>query len=188
MNYVKTSEILKQNGQNIALYSWLPASGEPRAVVQLSHGMCEYAERYEHLADFLCARGIALIGHDHPGHGHSAASPDELGFIAEKDGAAVLVAVLRTVNLLIRERFPETPLFLLGHSMGSFIARDYITRWGKELTGAVICGTAGPNPAASAGIFIANALIRLKGSHHRSKFLYSISTGAYGKAFPGIPP
>lgn len=187
MNYQKTVKTLRHAGRDIACYFWLPASGELRAVVQLCHGMCEYAERYEHLADYLCARGIALVGHDHPGHGHSAASPEELGFIDEKNGAALMVAVLRAVNLMIRERWPETPVFLLGHSMGSFVARDYITRWGNELTGAVICGTAGPNPAASAGILIAKMLIRLKGSHHRSKFLYAISTGAYGKAFPDDP-
>ena len=189
MNFIKTSEHFPScsgKGEN-ACYFWMPASGRVRAIVQLAHGMCEYAERYEHLADFLCAADIALVAHDHQGHGHSTASPDDLGFIDEKNGADLLTADFRKMHLIIRERYPDTPVFLLGHSMGSFIVRDYLSRWSDDLSGAVICGTAGPNPAAKAGILLAKAVIRLKGSRHRSKLLTSLSTGAYGKAFPGDP-
>ena len=189
MNFVKTSEYFPcSNGKSKnACYFYLPASGRIRAIVQLAHGMCEYAERYEHLADHLCRKDIALIAHDHPGHGHSAANAGELGFIDERNGADLLTADFRKMHLIIRERFPDTPVFLLGHSMGSFVVRDYLSRWSDGLSGAVICGTAGPNPAAKIGILLAKAIIRLKGSRHRSKLLSSISTGAYGKAFPGDP-
>ncbi|MBQ4050134.1 MAG: alpha/beta fold hydrolase [Oscillospiraceae bacterium] len=189
MNYIKTSEHFpscSEKGEN-ACYFWLPASGNLRAIVQLAHGMCEYAERYEHLAEVLCQKDIALISHDHPGHGRSAAAAEDLGFIDETNGADLLTEDFRKMHLIIRERFPDTPVFLLGHSMGSFVVRDYLSRWSDGLSGAVICGTAGPNPAAKIGILLAKAIIRLKGSRHRSKLLSSISTGAYGKAFPGDP-
>ena len=190
MNFVKTTEIFEScNGRTAnTCYFYLPASGKPRAVVQLSHGMCEYVERYEHLADFLCGRDIALIGHDHPGHGRSAPDAGELGFIDEKNGADLMTADLRRMHLIIRERFPEIPVFLLGHSMGSFVARDYLSRWADGLSGAIICGTAGPNPAAAAGIRLANGMIRRKGSHYRSELLNSIAFGAYNKPFgPDLP-
>ncbi len=170
-----------------AFYFWLP-KGKPRAVVQLSHGMCEYVLRYEPLAEFLCSHGIAFAGHDHPGHGHSAPSPEELGFIDEKDGASLLAADLRRMNLLVQKRFPGVPLFLLGHSMGSFVARLYLPYYAEGLSGAVICGTSGGNPGAKAGILMAKEIMRRKGSHCRSEMLNSLAFGNYNRAFDGDSP
>ena len=190
MNFVKTvGTFPSTNGRtNDAWYCYTPASGRVRAVVQLSHGMCVYVERYEPLADFLCSRDIAFCGHDHPGHGHSAPSPDELGFMDEQDGAALLVEDLHRMNGLAAGMFPGKPLLLLGHSMGSFVARAYLSRYASGLTGAIICGTSGGNPAAPAGKLLAKAVIRLRGSHYRSPLLNRLAFGAYNKPFGDNPP
>lgn len=171
-----------------AWYCYRPREGRPRAVVQLSHGMCEYVERYEPLAEFLCGAGIAFCGHDHPGHGRSAPSAEELGFIDEQDGAGLLVADLRRMNLWIQREFPGLPIILLGHSMGSFVARAYLSRYSDELSGAVICGTSGGNPGAAAGILLAKETIRRRGSHYRSELLNKLAFGSYNHAFgPNLP-
>lgn len=190
MNYSKTTGSFPSCNKKTddAWYCYAPAEGGIRGVVQLSHGMCEYVERYEPLADFLCGQGIAFCGHDHPGHGRSAPTKEELGFMDEKDGAALLVADLKRMNLLVQEKFPGVPLFLLGHSMGSFVARAYLSRYAEGLAGAVICGTSGGNPGAKVGVTIANSLIRQKGDHYRSKRLNDIAFGTYNKKFGENPP
>lgn len=170
-----------------AYYCWTPET-PPKAVLQLSHGMCEYVERYEPLAEYLCSHGIAFAGHDHPGHGHSAPSPEELGFIDENNGAALLVADLKRMNLLLQKNFPDIPIFLLGHSMGSFVARLYLSYYAAGLCGAVICGTSGGNPGAKAGILTANEIIRRKGSRCRSELLNKMAFGSYNRTFIGSSP
>lgn len=93
-----------------------------RAVIQLSHGMCEYVRRYAPMADFYAAHGIALAGNDHLGHGDTA-QVGEHGHYGEKDGRFHLLDDLHTMNSLLHECFPGLPIILYGHSMGSFYAR-----------------------------------------------------------------
>ena len=94
------------------------------AVLQLSHGMCEYVRRYAPMAEFYAAHGIALAGNDHLGHGDTAKA-GEHGHYGEPDGRFHLLNDLHTMNTLLHERFPDTPIILYGHSMGSFYARWY---------------------------------------------------------------
>ena len=95
-----------------------------RAVLQLSHGMCEYVQRYAPMAQFYAAHGIALAGNDHLGHGGSAAE-NERGHYGEANGRFHLLNDLHTMNTLLHEKFPDVPVILYGHSMGSFYARWY---------------------------------------------------------------
>ena len=97
--------------------------GEPRLVLQISHGMCEYFLRYEGFAEYLAEQGILTVGHDHLGHGHTVASPDDLGYFADRDGWNCAVEDVHNVTKYIREQYPDLPVVLMGHSMGSFIAR-----------------------------------------------------------------
>ncbi len=127
------------DGYAFNLSLWQPG-GKPRAVVQLLHGMAEHIARYDRLARALCARGYAVAGHDHRGHGKNCA-PDKLGYFYDEDGWDGVVEDAHFVSAMLRRRFPDTKIVLLGHSMGSFLAREYALRYGDELKALVLSGT-----------------------------------------------
>ena len=162
-------------------YRWIPEGGV-RATVQLSHGMIEHILRYSDFAEFLNSNGIAVYGHDHLGHGNT--TPDDLGFIAETDGDVVIVDDLFEVTKVVESEYPGIPHILLGHSMGSFVARRYITKYGDHLDGAIIVGTGNQSPmSVRFGLFIANYLCRHKGTHYVSPFLNKVILESNDKRF-----
>ena len=137
--------------------------GQVRAVLQLSHGMVEYIERYRPLAEYLADRGILVTGHDHLGHGASIRTKEDYGYFAEPDGNRAVLADLHAVTVLTKELYPNLPYFLLGHSMGSFYARQYLCEYGRELNGAIIMGT-GFQPKAL--VKVAKTLCRVLAAFH----------------------
>ena len=168
------------SGGSLAYRIYEP-EGEIRAVVQVSHGMCEYIGRYEEYAEHLCAQGIVLAGNDHPGHGESAASADDFGYFGEKNGIDLALEGLKTMSELLLCRYADKPLILLGHSMGSFLCRIYITKYAENLAGAIVMGTGGPGAPTGAGIALANIIAGLRGDRHRSRLLRSIQQAGYLK-------
>ena len=155
----------------------------PRALLQISHGMCEYFLRYEGFAEYLSQHGILVFGHDHLGHGHSVNTPDDLGFIAKVDGAKLLADDVYNLAQVLKKEYPDLPIVLFGHSMGSFIARAVIERYPFDYTAAIFCGTAGPDTPTAAGKMIASVLMAFFGERHRSSLLRSISFMGYNKKF-----
>ena len=127
-------------GTTIAAYRWLPET-PARAVVQLTHGMGEHALRYDDLAGYLTERGYAVYAQDHRGHGRTATSDDELGRIGA-EGWTELVADIDRLRLRAREEHPDVPLVLLGHSMGSFAAQQYVLDHSGDIDALVLTGTA----------------------------------------------
>ena len=168
---------------SVAAYFWWSEAVKPRAIIQISHGMCEYITRYDAWARRFVEAGFVVCGNDHLGHGNSAKSKNELGFMAKRGGADILVEDTHKMSLLAKEKFPELPLVLYGHSMGSFVARWYLTRYGEELAGALISGTAGPGAPTGLGRKMAHLTERLRGDHHRSRFLTAMAFGSYNKKF-----
>lgn len=154
-----------------------------RAVLQITHGMCEYLERYEAFARYLCGRGFAVCGSDHLGHGELAQAAGELGYFAPKDGWKLLPQDVHRLTLRMKEHHPALPYFLMGHSMGSFVARCYLELYGKELDGAIIMGTSGGNPFAGLGIRLAEREIRRHGAFYRSPMLNRLSMGSNNQRF-----
>lgn len=157
-----------------------PQNGNVKAVVQISHGMAEHAARYLQFAEYLCENGFAVVLHDHIGHGESAASPEQLGYFGEH-GEQSFVEDMKTVTDWAKKEYPALPLVLLGHGMGSLIARNYTAQYGNLLAGAVYSGTSGSNPALGFGLLLCNVLIKCKGEKYRSKLLDKIAFGAYNK-------
>ena len=165
---------------------WRPAGAEPpRAIVQVVHGMSEHIRRYDEFARFLAGRGYAVCGDDHIGHGASA--PAHLRGAMPLDGNEVLVADEHTLRGIVTGKFPAgTPHVFFGHSMGSFITRCYLGRYGEGLAAAVICGTGTiPVAVSRAGHAAARAVAAVRGVDHRSKLLDSLGAGGYGRAVPG---
>ena len=125
------------------VHFYIYAPKEPKAVLMLSHGMCEYIERYEEFAQFLCDNDIAFAGNDHIGHGNSLKDDNMLGYFGQERGYINMVRDLHKMKGIIDEKFPDIPHFLMGHSMGSFLARIYISKYRDRWDGAIIAGTAG---------------------------------------------
>ncbi len=156
------------------------APAQPRAILQIVHGMSEYFLRYEGFAEYLAARGVLVVGHDHAGHGSSAA-PEDYGYFGPENGWEHLVEDVHRLRQAVQEDHPGVPYFLLGHSMGSFIVREYLTRCGEGLSGAVITGTAGRNPMNRPGIAMVRALRKFYGERHRSHFVHTMAFGGNNK-------
>lgn len=124
----------------VAYYIYEPASA-PRMIVQIVHGMCEYLERYEDFAGFLCSNGILVCGHDHLGHGKTAGSPEKLGYFAPERGWQFLAKDTVRLTRMIRDQYPGIPCFILGHSMGSLVTRTVLAKYSYLYDGAVLMGT-----------------------------------------------
>ena len=157
-----------------------------RGVVQLSHGMCEYVDRYEELARALCDAGLVFCGNDHLGHGATALlNREKLGFFGPRGSRKYLVEDLELLRREMAGRYPGVPYFLLGPSMGSFIARLFAQRFGRTLSGLILSGTAGRNPAAPLGQALARGVELVKGPKHISHQVYQLANGSFSRAIPG---
>jgi alpha-beta hydrolase superfamily lysophospholipase len=163
---------------------WEPAQGEVKAVLQIVHGMVEFVERYEEFAEFLVEKGFVVTGNDHLGHGGSITSREEYGFFAEKDGNRILLEDIHTLKQKTAQLYPDVPYFILGHSMGSFLLRQYLCLHGEEMDGAIIMGTGTQPPALlKVGKGLCSIMARFHGWHYRSKFIDALAFGGYNRHF-----
>ena len=172
-----------QDGLPLFVRTWLP-DGEAKGVVHLAHGMAEHSGRYERLAAALTGAGYAAWMHDHRGHGETSTEPGDRGYFADDHGWDTAVEDLHTVSLAIQEVHQGLPLFFLGHSMGSLLGRDYVTRYGQDLSGAVFSGTAGDaGLLGKVGQTLATVESRVRGRRATSKLMDTMTFGAYNKPF-----
>lgn len=163
---------------------YAPTDKAPVGVVQLSHGMADYVARYDELAKFLATNGFVFAGHCHLGHGGSVKDKRELGFFGKKDGSELVIRDLGRMNAILRERYVGLPIYLLGHSMGSFIARIYTARYPGTLDGLIIHGTGGPNKALSFGKALVRVMSLFCGKRHRSALVRRLCSKGYNSKFP----
>lgn len=160
---------------------WTP-EGNPRGVIQICHGMNEFIERYQATAEYLAGLGYVICGNDMLGHGE-ACPPDDRGFFGSEDGVENIVADVEGLRLIMRKRYRMLPYFLLGHSMGSFVARAYVTRYPDALDGLILCGTSGTVKSVKNGLKLLRLLIALKGERYRSPFVYKLAYKGYNDRF-----
>lgn len=160
---------------------WVP-EGEVTAVLQICHGMVEHIDRYHDFAEFLAKRGIYVIGHDHLGHGKSVTGPEKRGYFHETEGNACVIADIHKLRVLTEQKYPELPYFIMGHSMGSFLVRQYLGLYSGGLSGAIIMGTGEqPSLVLMAGRLVCKIIAAIKGWDYRSKFVNSLAVGGYEK-------
>lgn len=151
-------------------------------VLQVVHGMAEYVERYEEFAGFLTQKGFVVTGEDHLGHGKSVPEGGRYGYFCQQDPATVVVRDVHRLKKMTQELYPHVPYVILGHSMGSFITRNYLFRYGTGISAAVIMGT-GMQPRFT--VRTAKALTALQklfcGGAHTGRMIDKMAFGAYNK-------
>ena len=174
----------KDGNTEIHTIEWKP-EGEVKAVIQLCHGMVEYMDRYDEFAEYLCSRGFYVVGNDHLGHGKSVQSKSEYGFFHEKYGNACVLADMHTLRQRTMKKYPDVPYFMLGHSMGSIMLRQYIQMYGNGLSGAILMGVVQEQPRAV--LLTAQRLCRVmavfRGWHYRSKLVDQMVVGEFNNKF-----
>ena len=181
-----TDKFTMSDGNINVVHHWIP-DGEVKGIVLLSHGMTEYAKRYDRFGNILNENGYALYAEDHRGHGETAKLAEEnetgkFGYLADKNGFFRVTDDIHEEALALRKQYPGKKLVLFGHSFGSFISQCFIENYGKDIDGVVLCGTAGPGGAfVSMGALVAKINCFFTGKKHVSKFMDKAAFGSYVK-------
>lgn len=158
---------------------------KPKAIVQIVHGMAEHIGRYDAFMTYLAENGCIVCGHDHLGHGKTAENDEELGFFAEKNGDTLVCEDMFAFGKAVKEEYPDLPLILLGHSMGSFIARRTVHLYPEACDALIIMGTGGKNPLSAIGLGISSLIKATRGEKYISKLVLSVAFSTYNKRTGG---
>lgn len=153
-----------------------------KGIIQIVHGMCEYSDRYDEFSKFLSLNGFIVIIQDNLGHGKSVNNPNDLGYYFNVDGSTDMIEDIYTAYSIVKAKFNNLPYFVIGHGMGSFLVRSYISYYVKDVTGAILIGTgAKTNLAIKTDLFFVKAIRLLRGPRYRSKFLNKMILGNLNK-------
>ena len=155
---------------------WMREDGAHKAVVQITHGMVEYIERYAAFAAYLNEQGYLVVGHDHLGHGASVTDQENWGYFEKEHPSDTLVEDMHRLRTTVQEEYPKLPYFMLGHSMGSYMLRKYLCIHPQGVDGAIIMGTGCmPDRTMKLGLFLCRTIAFVRGWHYRSRLLQTIS-------------
>ncbi|NLK13614.1 MAG: alpha/beta hydrolase [Spirochaetales bacterium] len=165
----------------ISYHEWLPKEGSVKALLLILHGMAEHSKRYDEFAKFLTKQGFAVWAPDHRGHGKTAEGKT-LGYFAKEDGWQRVADDAFELSEIINGEYPDQPLFLLGHSMGSFLARTLLVQHADVYDGVIIVGTgASKGLLGKVGKLIAKYNAIKYGPEHPDALLDKMSFGSYNK-------
>lgn len=167
----------------IRVREWVP-EGTPCAVLQIAHGICEHLERYDDFARFMAEHHVLVVANDHLGHGRTAKTQSDLGMFAGKNGWKCVVDDMESLRERTSASYPSLPYFLLGHSMGSFLARTYLIRYPGKLSGALISGTGQQKRSlVGAGLLVTSVIRAFRGWRYRSTLVQNMAFGNYNRSF-----
>lgn len=175
LEFISEQDKLRLDGFLIA-----PENG--KAILQISHGMCEHKERYFSFMEYMAEQGYICVIHDHRGHGKSVRSQEDMGYFYENGGES-LVEDLHQITKEMKEEYPRLPYFLFGHSMGSLAVRCYAKKYDAELNGLIVCGSPSENAMAGLGILIDRAIQKYRGGHGRSSVIDTVFSKGFERAF-----
>lgn len=147
------------------------------------HGMGEHGGRYDAFATMLCEQGYFVTMHDHRGHGKTAELNGKLGYFADENGFERVVEDVYDVIQNVRYDYKKVPIFIFGHSMGSFIARRFIQVYGEIVDGCILCGTGATTTMHKVGNMLAKTMAKTKGKDVRGDLLNELSLGSFNKQF-----
>lgn len=182
---METFTLKSSDEADIFVRAWYPQTVlQLKGVVQISHGMAEHSLRYDWFAAQLSEQGYAVYANDHRGHGETAYSDEDLGHFSDENGWGRVVNDMKALNDFILDKHKGSPVFLFGHSMGSFLSRDFIAQHGNVLSGAIFSGTAGnPGLLGKLGLMVAKSQAAIKGKKKPSHLMDKLSFGAFNKPF-----
>lgn len=174
-----------RDGENqLHAVKWIPGTEQPVCILQIIHGMAEHIGRYEEFAQAMAKKGILVVGDDHLGHGLSVKPGEPMGYFCKEDADTVLVRDEHRLKKMMQEKYPGVPYVILGHSMGSFILRNYLMRYGNGIDGAIIMGTGMQSKHTLIfGWLAASAVSILRGPKYVCKTLDRLFFGVYNKNF-----
>ena len=162
---------------------WSDETKKPIGILQIIHGMAEYIDRYDDFARFMVEKGFVVVGDDHLGHGDSVGENGTFGYFCKKDPATVLVRDEHRLKKLMEAKYKGVPYYILGHSMGSFIARNYLNRYGSGIQGMIVMGTGNQSKALlSASKVLVGLTGFFCGEKHVAKFINKLAFGTYNRA------
>lgn len=163
-------------------FIWKPERDyQIKGIVQIVHGMSEHSIRYEDFAEFLVNRGYAVCSNDHAGHGDSHSGLR--GYLGKTDGYKHMVEDINTMGQLLRTDYENTPFIMLGHSLGSFLARYYCAVYGDNLDGIIYSGTGDSGTMARFALPLCGLLCKIKGEESTGTFFEKIINRMYNKNF-----
>ena len=184
MKEVYIPSINNRNQLHVAI--WEPQR-ETKAILQISHGMVEYIVRYDDFAKHLNQQGILVIGNDHLGHGQSVLDESEFGYFGNEKGSAVVDDIYEVTKYAKKQYGENIPYFLMGHSMGSFMARRYLMTYGEKITGAIISGTGYKTAPVLAVAFFFTAVTKFfHGERYRSPFMKWLVFHTYNRKIADV--
>lgn len=167
----------------IYVRQWLPDSS-PIGVVQICHGIAEHIKRYDKFAQYLASKGFVVAGQDHLGHGKSVSCPENQGYFGEHGGWELVVGDIRKLYERLKEQYFSLPIFIFGHSMGSFLTRTYIIRYHDGPDGVILSGTGQQSSLKlNAGLSFANSIIKKSGANHKSQRLNDLAFFGYNSHY-----
>jgi alpha-beta hydrolase superfamily lysophospholipase len=177
-----------RDGGKSYVYKWEPdGNSKFKGIVQIVHGSCEHSQRYVDFARFLTDNGYVVFSNDLRGHGLSVNNKEELGYFRDKDGWRLLVDDLNEITQLAKKQYGELKLVMLGHSMGSFLARQYAILYGNEIDGLIATGTAhNPRMVLKLGKFLAERDIKKNGIRHKNELLNKLTYDSFSNQFEPI--
>ena len=162
---------------------WSDETKKPIGILQIIHGMAEYIDRYDDFARFMVEKGFVVVGDDHLGHGDSVGENGTFGYFCKKDPATVLVRDEHRLKKLMEAKYKGVPYYILGHSMGSFIARNYLNKYGSGIQGMIVMGTGNQSKALlSASKVLVGLTGFFCGEKHVAKFINKLAFGTYNRA------
>lgn len=176
------SFLSEADGLEISVMAVIPDVKPYRAVVQIVHGMSEHKERYLPFMEYLAGQGYLTVIHDHRGHGKSVRDKADLGY-TYGGGAQAILQDIGTVNREIHVRYPQLPLILMGHSMGSLAVRAFASKYDDQIDMLIVCGSPSYNAAMPFGVFLARLEQAVRGPRHRSKLIEAMAFGAGAAKF-----
>jgi alpha-beta hydrolase superfamily lysophospholipase len=180
----KTEFELRTSDNFILIGDRYETQSESRRALLIVHGMAEHCARYSDFAEFLTQSQIAVYTYDQRGHGRTSKRNGTRGFFADQKGWNRVAEDVHEVVLKIKTDHPNVPLYVLGHSMGSFISRSYAEKYSHEISGLILSGTAGSAGfLGKAGILLTSFIRLYKNSKSPSKLLDKMSFGDFNKPF-----
>ncbi|SDM17428.1 alpha/beta hydrolase [Sediminibacillus halophilus] len=178
----KTYWLTTADQEEVFVRNWYEPNQSPKAIIQLAHGMAEHTARYQPFAEFMVKQNFAVYGNDHRGHGYTGKKQGTLGLLDENNGFDKTVEDLWTVTKVIKREHPGKPVFLLGHSMGSFLTRRYIQLHSDKVNGVMLSGTGShPGFMNNIGKGLAIAERKRKGLKAPSKLLNKLAFANYNR-------